>query len=180
MGRFVSAILPGMATLEVEHVYNCSEATFWDRLLLDQDYNERLFKTELKFPVWRETKREERDGVMHRTAEVVPYVGEIPAALKALVGEGIGYEERGVLQRSPHRYCVEVVPNKLADKVSVKVEMTTKPDGDNRCRRRARAEVVAKIFGVGGMLEKRLLADLEKSYQKSADFTNRYIAEKSL
>jgi hypothetical protein len=64
--------------------------------------------------------------------------------------------------------------------VSVKVEMTTKPDGENRCRRRARAEVVAKIFGVGGILEKRLLADLEKSYQKSADFTNRYIAEKSL
>ena len=51
-----------MATLEVEHTYNCSEATFWDRIFLDPEYNERLFKTELKFPVCREISREERGG----------------------------------------------------------------------------------------------------------------------
>jgi len=169
-----------MATLEVEHVFNCSEATFWDRVFLDPEYNERLFKTELKFPVWREVKKEERDGVLHRWVEVVPYVGELPAALKAVVGEGVGYEERGLLDRAAKSYRVEVIPNRMAEKISVKVEMTTTPEGENRCRRRARAEATAKIFGIGGMLEKRLLADLEKSYQKSADFTNRFVAEKSL
>ncbi len=169
-----------MASLEFEHVFNCSEATFWDRVFLDPEYNERLFKTELKFPVWRELKREERNGALHRVIEVVPYVGELPAALKAIVGEGIGYEERGVLEREARRYRVEVVPNKMAEKISVRVEMTTTPDGEARCRRKVRAEVSAKIFGVGGMLEKRLLADLEKSYQKSADFTNRFVAEKVL
>lgn len=169
-----------MATLEIEHTFNCSEATFWDRIFLDPDYNERLFKNELKFPVWRELSREERGGVLHRVVEVVPYVGELPAALKAVVGEGIGYEERGVLDRNAKTYKVSVVPNKMADKLSVKVDLWTVADGDKRCKRKARAEATVKIFGVGGTIEKRLLADLERSYTKSAEFTNRYIAEKGL
>jgi hypothetical protein len=169
-----------MATLEIEHTFNCSEATFWDRIFLDPEYNERLFKTELKFPVWREVSREERGGALHRVVEVVPYVGELPAALKAVVGEGIGYEERGVLDKSAKSYKVTVVPNKLADKLSVKVDIWTVADGENRCKRKVRADVGVKIFGVGGTIEKRMLSDLERSYQKSADFTNRYVAEKGL
>lgn len=169
-----------MATLETEHTFNCSETTFWDRIFLDAEYNERLFKTELKFPVWREISREERGGALHRVVEVVPYVGELPAPLKAVVGEGIGYEERGILDRAGKSYRVTVVPNRLAEKLSIKVDIFTAPDGDSRCRRKVRAEATVKIFGVGGALEKRLLADLERSYRKSADFTNRFIAEKGL
>ena len=97
-----------------------------------------------------------------------------------MVSEGVGYEERGQLDKAASRYKVEVVPNKLADKISVKVEMFTVPDGDNRCRRKARAEANVKIFGVGGTIEKRLLSDLERSYAKSAEFTNKFIAEKKL
>jgi len=169
-----------MATLEIEHTYNCSEATFWDRLFLDPEYNERLFKTELKFPVWREVSREERGGALHRVVEVVPYVGELPGALKAVIGEGIGYEERGVLDRNAKTYKVTVVPNKLADKLSVKVDIWTVADGDSRCKRKVRADASVKIFGVGGAIEKRMLSDLERSYQKSAEFTNRFVAEKGL
>ncbi|HEX2875739.1 MAG TPA: DUF2505 family protein [Polyangiaceae bacterium] len=169
-----------MATLEVEHTFNCSEATFWDKVFLDQEYNDRLFKTELKFPVCREVSREERGGALHRVVEVVPYVGELPGAIKAVVGEGIGYEERGVLDRSAKTYKVVVVPNKLAEKLNIKVDIWTVADGENKCRRKVRADVAVKIFGVGGTIEKRMLADLERSYQKSADFTNRYIAEKGL
>lgn len=169
-----------MASLDIEHTFNCSEATFWDRIFLDPEYNERLFKTELKFPVWREVSREEKGGVLYRVLEVVPYVGELPATLKAVVGEGIGYEERGVFDRSAKSYKVVVVPNRLADKLSVKVDQWTIASGDNRCLRKARAECSVKIFGVGGAIEKRMLADLEKSYAKSADFTNRFIAEKGL
>lgn len=167
-----------MASLEVEHTFNCSEATYWDRIFLDPEYNERLFKTELKFPVWREISREDRSGVLHRVIEVVPYVGELPATLKAVIGEGVGYEERGVLDRAAKSYKVVVVPNKLADKLSVKVDLWTVADGDTRCKRKARAEVSVKIFGVGGAIEKRMLSDLERSYTKSAEFTNRFIAEK--
>lgn len=169
-----------MATLDIEHTFNCSEATFWDKIFLDPEYNERLFKTELKFPLCREKSREERGGVVHRVVEVVPYVGELPGAIKAVVGDGIGYEEHGVLDRNAKSYKVKVLPNKLADKLSIKVDIWTVAEGENRLRRKVHAEVTVKIFGIGGTIEKRMLADLEKSYTKSADFTNRYIAEKGL
>jgi hypothetical protein len=139
-----------------------------------------LFKTELKFPLWRVKSSEERGGALHRVVEVVPYVGELPGAIKAVVGDGIGYEEHGVLDRNAKSYKVKVVPNKLAEKLSIQVDIWTVADGDKRLRRKARAEANVKIFGVGGTIEKRMLADLEKSYAKSADFTNRFIAEKGL
>jgi hypothetical protein len=169
-----------MATIDVEHPFNCSEATFWDQVFLNLEFNERLFKGELKFPGWREISSEERGDAIHRVVEVVPYVGELPGPLKALVGEGIGYRERGVLERAARRYRVEVIPNKMADKLKISVEMSTVPDGEQRCRRRAHAECSARIPFVGGMLEKRLLDDLAQSYARAADFTNRYVAEKGL
>ena len=112
--------------------------------------------------------------------EVVPYVGELPGTLKAVIGEGIGYEERGVLDRAAKTYKVVVVPNKLAEKLSIKVDIWTVADGDSRCKRKVRADASVKIFGVGGAIEKRMLSDLERSYQKSAEFTNRFVAEKGL
>jgi hypothetical protein len=33
---------------------------------------------------------------------------------------------------------------------------------------------------IGGMLEQRMMSDLTRSYEKSAIFTNRFVAEKKL
>ena len=68
----------------------------------------------------------------------------------------------------------------MVDKISVTVEMWTEPLAGAQCKRYARASATAKIFGVGGILEKKLLSDLERSYEKSAGFTNTFIAEKGL
>ncbi|HLV67022.1 MAG TPA: DUF2505 family protein [Polyangiaceae bacterium] len=169
-----------MPDFRVEHRFDCSEDTYWGRLFFDEEYNRRLFLEYLKFSVFRETKRDERDGKVHRVVEAAPPVGDLPGPLKAVVGEGIGYEERGVFDPSRKTYTVEVVPNRLADKIHVKLELSTRPDGPDHCIRVAQGSVSAKIFGVGGLLEKRLIADLEKSYSKSAVFTNRFVAEKGL
>lgn len=169
-----------MPDLHVEHTFNCSEETFWSKIFFDEDYNRRLFNERLKFSLWREVKREDRNGQVHRVVEAAPPIGDLPAALKTVVGEGIKYEERGVYEPAARRYTVDVVPSRLADKIQVKVQITTQADGPERCRRIVHGSVSAKIFGVGGLLEKKLIADMEKSYAKSAEFTNAYIAEKGL
>ena len=52
-----------MADARIEHIFNCSEDTFWNKLFLDEEYNRRLFKEALEFPVWKEAPRQERgDG----------------------------------------------------------------------------------------------------------------------
>ena len=176
----LGASLRVMAEIRVEHVFKCSEETFWTKVFFDDEYNRRLFQEILKFPVWRVAKTEERGDEVLRTIEASPPVGDLPGPLKAIVGDNAGYEERGVFNTKTRRYKVLVVPNRMSDKISVVVEMWTEPMGDTQCKRFAKATASAKIFGVGGMLEKKMLSDLERSYEKSATFTNTFVAEKGL
>jgi Protein of unknown function (DUF2505) len=169
-----------MAELNVEHAFGCSEDTFWDKVFFDDEYNQRLFERELRFPVWRVLGQNDDGTEIVRRIEVVPYVGELPGPLKALIGEGVGYEEVGHFDKARRRYHAKVRPNKLADKVSVEIDLWTVATGQDSCRRCVKATVKARLLGVGGMLEKRLVADLERSYAKSATFTNTFVEEKGL
>jgi hypothetical protein len=56
--------------------------------------------------------------------------------------------------------------------------MSTESLSEKRCRRIVTGTVTAKIFMVGAILEQKMIADLTRSYAKSADFTNRFLAEK--
>jgi hypothetical protein len=169
-----------MPDFRVEHRFNCSEESFWTKVFFDPDYNRRLFLEYLKFTAWRELRTEDRGDKVERVVEAVPPIGDLPGPLKAVVGDGAGYEERGLFDRKTHRYEATVVPNRLADKITVKIAISTVADGPENCKRIAQGSVIAKIFGVGGLLEKKMIADLEKSYAKSADFTNAFVAEKGI
>jgi hypothetical protein len=68
----------------------------------------------------------------------------------------------------------------MADKITIEIAMWTEPSGENKLRRIVEGTVTAKIFGVGGMLEKKMISDLERSYEKTATFTNQFIQEKGL
>lgn len=175
-----AATLPRMAEIRVEHVFNCSEDTFWSKVFFDDDFNRRLFKEVLKFPTWRVVRSTDRENEIERVVEASPPIGDLPGPLKAVVGDSAGYEEHGVFDKKSKRYKVKVIPNKLGDKISVSVEMWLEPAGEGKTRRIAKASATAKVFGVGGMLEKKMLSDLERSYAKSAEFTNTYVAEKGL
>ncbi len=169
-----------MSEVRIEHVYECSEETFWNKLFLDEEYNQRMFSEALKFPVWKVLKSEERENEVVREIDVVPRLGDLPTALKKVVGENVGYREQGVWDKTARRYRLSITPNKLGDKLAIKGELFTEPAGPGKCRRVYKGSVEAKIFGVGSMLEKRILADLEKSYEVGARFTNQFLKDKGL
>ena len=101
-------------------------------------------------------------------------------ALKAVIGDGLSYEERGVFHPQEHRYVLDAIPSRMADKVTTKITMFTTVTGENRCRLNVEATVTAKIFMVGTLLEQKTLADLRRSYEKNAAFSNRFIRENGL
>jgi hypothetical protein len=169
-----------MADLRVEHTFNCSVDTFWDKLFFDPEYNERLFKQTLRFHDWTEVHRADKGDRIERIVEVMPRLGDLPGPLKKLVGDGVKYREEGVFEKTPRLYRMKIVPNKLADKLALNGEIQVVADGEARCKRVFLFHAEAKVFGVGGLLEKRLLEDTQKSQIISAEFTNRYIAEKGL
>src|SRR5262249_27663358 len=150
-------------------------------IFFDQEYNRRLYTEALRFPEWREVRVEDQGDQLERVTHAVPSMGEIPATLKKIVGERVAYDERGIYDKRARRYRISVTPGKLADKLVITGELFTAPAAEQgRCRRIYQGRVEARIFGVGSLLEKRILADLEKSYEVSARFTNQYIKEKGL
>jgi hypothetical protein len=168
-----------MLQVRISHVHDCNEETFW-KLFFDDGYNQRLFKVALGFPRFEQLKFEESETEIRRVTSVVPAVGDLPRALKKLVGDGFGYEEHGVFDKQARRFSINVVTSRLADRITFQGVLFTEPMTDRSSRRRYEGTVDARIFGVGGLLEKRLAADLEARYADSARFTNEYIAEKGL
>jgi len=169
-----------MKERRIEHTYDCSQDVFWGQIFLDETYNRTLFLEELHFESWRVVSSEERAGELHRVVEGVPSLGDLPGTLKRLLSEGAGYTERGVLDRARQRYRLEVTPRSLASKLSISGELFTSPLAERSCRRTYVARVEARVFGVGGLIEQRLLDDIERSYVKAAAFTNRWISSHGL
>jgi hypothetical protein len=169
-----------MADVRIEHVFNCSADTFWDKLFFDDEYNDTLFKQALEFPVYEKLKEEKSETEVRRAIHVVPKLGPMPGPLKTLVGDGLGYREDGVYDKKTRHYRTVITPNKLAEKITIQGDFWVEPKGDKQCLRIFECSVTAKIFGVGGMLEKRVISDMEASYEKSAKFTNEWIAKKGL
>jgi hypothetical protein len=169
-----------MAVTTIEHTINCSEDTFWDKLFLDDAFNQRLYKQALKFPGFNQVKTEDTAKEAHRTIEITPSVGELPGAIKKVLGDNMSYTEEGVLDKQSRRYRMQIKPHTLPDKISMKGELWTEPAGPNKLKRIFKAEVTCKVFGIGGMLEKLIISEMEKSYDVAAKFTNEYVAENSL
>jgi hypothetical protein len=167
-----------MPSFRLEHDFECSQETYWERVFFDEEYNRRLFHDELHFPEWRELEKKDEGSRVLRYVRALPPLENLPGPLKAVIGEGAGYEERGVYDRTTHRYEAKVLPNRLADRVTVTLSMATEPLGEHRSRRVVSGSVTAKVFMVGPLLEQRMISDMSRSYEKSAEFTNRFLSEK--
>jgi hypothetical protein len=167
-----------MKERRIEHVYDCSVEVFWNQIFLDDEYNRSLYLQELHFSSWRVLRSEERGGQLHRVFECIPTVRDLPVVVTKLLSDGLGYEEHGVLDQKNQRYRMEAKPRSLANKLSISGELSTQPISDHSCKRIYVARAEARVLGVGGLIEQLLLDNIEKSYNKAAVFTNRWIAER--
>jgi hypothetical protein len=165
--------------IRIEHTFECSEKAFWDTFL-KEEYNKEMFCQRMKFPRWEITTFEAKEDEVIRVVEVEPYVGELPGAIKKVIGDNVGYREEGRLDRIKNSYKLKVIPARLADKLFIKGEQFTQSLGESRCRRVFEAEVQVKIFGIGGLIEKHIVGDLKRSYDVGADFTKNYMKEHEL
>jgi len=168
-----------MAEVRIEHLIDTTDDGFW-KLFFDPEYNKKLFYEVLGFESWKQVSLDETDTRIERVVDVVPKVGDLPGPLKKLAEGGAGYRERDTFDKAQKRMKVQIEPSSLQGKLTISGNMYTVPAGDGKCRRIYDSSVVAKIFGVGGMIESRILADVKSSYDQAAAFTNRWIKEKGL
>jgi hypothetical protein len=164
-----------MTHVRIAHRFDCDERTFWDRIFFDEAFNRDMYLHHLQFQNWQVIEQKETDAAILRTVTVTPKVGDLPGAIKSLIGDNLSYREVGVFDKQKRRYKVNVVPNVLADKLAVVAETWVEAIGANQCNRIFEADVTVKVFGVGGIIEKRVIADLQLSYNAGAVFTVEYL-----
>jgi hypothetical protein len=168
-----------MTDARIEHTFDCDEDTFWKEIFFGEEFNRRMYLDRLKFKQWEVSEFRETESSIDRTVNVTPKVDELPSAIKSLIGDNLGYREVGKFDKNRKRYALKVVPSVMADKIDVHGETWVEPLGPARCRRIFEVHITAKIFGVGSIIEKRILADLQLSYNAGATFTAEYLKQRA-
>ncbi len=88
----------------------------------------------------------------------------------------IEYEEHLNYKWGSFEGTWETIPSVLKNKVETKGRMGFKAVG-NGVQRWSEGEIKVKIMGVGGVAEKFIVSDVEKSYDDAAAFTQKWITE---
>lgn len=169
-----------MKEVKFDDIFDCSIDTYWDKIFFDDAFNHRLFRDTLQFSEWTATVTEDNDAVLKRTVVVQPPVGEVPAAVKKVLGDNFGYKEHGTFDRKTKRYHVDIETNMAKEKTRVHGDIWLEPAGEGKCRRLGKFQVEVKIMMVGGIIEDRIINDMKRDFGRGADFTNQWIRERGL
>ncbi len=165
---------------QIRHTFKTDADTFWNKVFFDTEYNSALFEKHLKFPVYRVlTLDKQPDGAVHRRVECAPPV-EIPAVAKKIVGDTTSYVEDGRFDPKTKRFTADVQLRAGGDKIKTKVAIWVEPRGDKQIERVAEIDNEVKVFGVGKILEAFIEKQMRDSYDESAAFTHKWIADKGL
>jgi hypothetical protein len=168
-----------MAEVRLEHVYNCNVDTFW-KVFFDLEYQKALFRDGMRFPAFEQLSFQESDRQIRRVIRVKPRVVAVPAPIQKLIGDGVSYEEHGVFDKSSRNFKFEIKTSRLTDKMKMDGVMYVVPSAEGKSKRVFEMSVVAKVFGVGGLIEKQIVQDTTRDYATAAEFTNRYLTAKNL
>ncbi|MFW6050448.1 MAG: DUF2505 domain-containing protein [Myxococcota bacterium] len=169
-----------MSSFEIRHTFPITEEQFWNDTFFNEEFNRELYLGKLGFDQYEVLEQgEEAGGVRARKVRTTLKI-DAPGPVRKLVGDSVSYVETGKYDPATRRYRFRIEPSKLADKLQISGEMWCEPRGDKRVERILKVEATAKIFGVGKLVEGTVEKNTRDSYDKAADFTNQWIAERGL
>ncbi len=169
-----------MARASIQQRFDCDEETFWRVLFFAEDFNRKLFLEHLKFDGWELTQYDETDAAIEREITVKPVTGPLPGPIKKLVGDNLGYRERGRYDKKTGRYRFTIVPNILPEKVDISGEIHLEVPEEGKVDRILELDVDCKVFGIGKLVEKRIIEDTKKSYDDSYGCMKEELAAQSI
>jgi hypothetical protein len=124
-------------------------------------------------------QRQEKDGALHRQVSIRPQ-RDIPAPIAKLLGDRqVEYTEHMDVRFGTLRGTWRIVPGIFADQVKAwgTVQFS---DVDGGCERTVEGDVEVKIFGLGTLVEKFVVRDIERSFTRAAQFTNQQLRSGAL
>ena len=165
-----------MSELTIRHDIESDADTYW-KCVWDEEYNRRLYMDVLKFRECTRLSQTDSGDTITRRIKLNPPATDLPGPIAKVVGD-LSWIEEGTFDKKTGRYRVKVVTASMPDKTHIAGELWCEPRGDKRCERFAKMNIEVKVFMVGGLVEKRIMEDMKKSYDAAAKFTNEYVREK--
>lgn len=121
-------------------------------------------------------KRDDDGKHLSRIVAVGPDRDIPPAAQKILKADRIEYAEHLEYDWGTYKGTWKTISSIMTDKVDAHGTFAFKAVA-NGVERSVEGEVAVKLFGVGAIIEKFVVADIKKSYTEAGEFTQKWINE---
>ncbi|MBI5508530.1 MAG: DUF2505 family protein [Deltaproteobacteria bacterium] len=155
-----------------EHSFRGISLADYEQLYFNEDFNAALCKA-VKLARALE-KRDLKDGKLSRVVRVGPD-REIPPPVAKLLGASrIEYTEHLTYTFRSYNGVWHTVSSVFTDKIDSRgtFGFSAVKDGVTRV---VEGDIKVKVFGIGGVIERFIVADVERSYKDAAQFTQRFI-----
>lgn len=159
----------------IDHVFAGIRAAAYETLYFDEAFNESLGR---HLHMGRKLVRLDRDA-----DRIVRHVRFEPAqdpdspAKQAFGSSRASFLEELDYDTRARRGSWKTIPNMFAERVKSTgtIAFVDVPEGTKRI---VEGEVVVKLFGFGGRVEKMIVAEIVKSYAETTAFTRAYLAQR--
>ena len=164
-----------MKKVHLSHEINCSPEAFW-RLYFDPTFTAALVRDAIKVDDFKVLKFEENEREIVRVTSGKPRFAA-PAAVKKIIGDNFSYTEEVRFDRATQTARWKISLSTFTDKTRNEGVLRVELLGPDRIRRVADAEVEARIFGMGGIMESGMEKQMIEGWTAGAAFTNKWIAD---
>jgi hypothetical protein len=155
----------------IEHTFDVSPAEYAN-IYFDEAFNEKLCVSVKLGRTLLRLDRTPTKLVRHVRCEPVR---EVPAPLaKVLDGHRFNYVEELEFDLETLRGRWRVVPSLLPEKVEAGGTQEFEDVG-GKTKRIVRGEVKVSVFGIGGIVERFVVGEVQKSYDDAAAFTRGFL-----
>ncbi len=152
--------------LHIQNTFDCTPARFWE-MYWDDDLDAMLNEGST---VQRELLEERTDGdLLIRRLRFTPE-RELPAAAASLLGASkLVYEQENAWDRSNSVLQWKVIPTILPGKLDAQGTFKVSPLGADRCEQIVEGVISVNVRFIGGQIEKAVIAEVEKSWNRTAE-----------
>lgn len=164
-----------MQEISVRYALPCSGSTYW-RCVFDDEYNRRYYYDVLKYRRFDAVSLEERAGIVHREFFLDPSPARLAGPLAKLAG-ALAWTEVAEYDPASRRMKLRFITNLWRERLDVRGEMWC-DDQHEGTTLQAQFRVKLSVPVLGPLVEPLLVQELQRSFDKLADFTREFVNEK--
>lgn len=158
--------------LSIEHTFAATPAEYAD-LYFDEPFSIELCASVKLGRTLLRLDRSATHLVRHVRCEPIR---DIPAPVaKMLAGRSFHYVEELDFDLAALRGQWRVVPSLVPDKVEASGTLVFEDAGGGKVKRAVRGDVKVSVFGIGGLVERFVVGEVEKSYDDASTFTQTFL-----